>query len=154
MGGTTCQRSDQLTAKMPHHSSQVSSDLIWEIVGAQNAFLVKRAQSGGVRFSRDPMNLVNKHSRKHAGLVNEKQKHTQKPGAAAHKTTFGGNKTTRKTYKAIVSSTAKSGYRPDLRAPAVARASAIRFSQRPKKDTPEAKVRGAKAKKAAAAKDE
>merc|ERR1712093_346548 len=63
-------------------------------------------------------------------------------------------KTTRKTYKAIVSSTAKSGYRPDLRAPAVARASAIRFSQRPKKDTPEAKVRGAKAKKAAAAKDE
>merc|ERR1711964_384830 len=129
MGGTTCQRSDQLTAKMPHHSSQVSSDLIWEIVGAQNAFLVKRAQSGGVRFSRDPMNLVNK-------------------------TTFGGNKTTRKTYKAIVSSTAKSGYRPDLRAPAVARASAIRFSQRPKKDTPEAKVRGAKAKKAAAAKDE
>merc|ERR1711939_1214005 len=109
---------DQLTAKMPHHSSQVSSDLIWEIVGAQNAFLVKRAQSGGVRFSRDPMNLVNKHSRKHAGFVNEKavgiqaaegdkggvtlvtkkQKHTQKPGAAAHKTTFGGNKTTRKTY--------------------------------------------------------
>merc|ERR1711964_132357 len=103
-------------------------DLIWEIVGAQNAFLVKRAQSGGVRFSRDPMNLVNKHSRKHAGFVNEKavgiqaaegdkggvtlvtkkQKHTQKPGAAAHKTTFGGNKTTRKTYKAIVSSTAKS----------------------------------------------
>merc|ERR1712000_652710 len=144
MGGTTCQRSDQLTAKMPHHSSQVSSDLIWEIVGAQNAFLVKRAQSGGVRFSRDPMNLVNKHSRKHAGFVNEKavgiqaaegdkggvtlvtkkQKHTQKPGAAAHKTTFGGNKTTRKTYKAIVSSTAKSGYRPDLRAPAVARESA------------------------------
>jgi len=87
-------------------------------------------------------------------LVTKKQKHTQKPGAAAHKTTFGGNKTTRKTYKAIVSSTAKSGYRPDLRAPAVARASAIRFSQRPKKDTPEAKVRGAKAKKAAAAKDE
>merc|ERR1712000_586115 len=130
---------DQLTAKMPHHSSQVSSDLIWEIVGAQNAFLVKRAQSGGVRFSRDPMNLVDKGG---VTLVTKKQKHTQKPGAAAHKTTFGGNKTTRKTYKAIVSSTAKSGYRPDLRAPAVARASAIRFSQRPKKDTPEAKVRG------------
>merc|ERR1712225_154550 len=148
MGG---QRSDQLTAKMPHHSSQVSSDLIWEIVGAQNAFLVKRAQSGGVRFSRDPMNLGDKGG---VTLVTKKQKHTQKPGAAAHKTTFGGNKTTRKTYKAIVSSTAKSGYRPDLRAPAVARASAIRFSQRPKKDTPEAKVRGAKAKKAAAAKDE
>lgn len=62
--------------------------------------------------------------------------------------------TSSRTYKAIVSSTAKSGYRPDLRAPAVARASAIRFSQRPKKDTPEAKVRGAKATKAAAAKDE
>ena len=30
-------------------------------------------------------------------MVTKKQKHTQKPGAAAHKTTFGGNKTTRKS---------------------------------------------------------
>lgn len=40
--------------------------------GNRNAFLVKRAQSGGVQFSRDPFNLVNKHSRKYAGYANEK----------------------------------------------------------------------------------
>jgi hypothetical protein len=59
-----------------------------------------------------------------------------------------------RTYKGIVSSTAKSGYRSDLRAEAVSRASAIRLSQKPKKDAPEKKLRGAKAKKAAAEKDE
>jgi large subunit ribosomal protein L28e len=48
-----------------------------------------------------------------------------------------------------VSITAKSGYRPDLRAAAVSRASAIRQSQKPKKDAPESKPRGSKAKKAA-----
>lgn len=52
-------------------------------------------------------------------------------------------------YKGIANNTAKNGYRADLREEAVARASAIRQSQRPKKDTPPAKVRGAKAKKAA-----
>ena len=40
--------------------------------GKNNSFLVKRKQAGGVQFSRDPMNLVNKHSRKHAGFVNNK----------------------------------------------------------------------------------
>jgi large subunit ribosomal protein L28e len=59
-----------------------------------------------------------------------------------------------RTYKSIVSSTAKSGYRPDLRAAAVARASAIRLSQNPKKDAPEKKLRGNAAKKAAASKEE
>ena len=59
-----------------------------------------------------------------------------------------------RTYKSIASITAKSGYRPDLRSFAIARASGIRQSQRPKKDTPEKKIRGAKAKKAAAAKEE
>lgn len=48
--------------------------------------------------------------------------------------------------------TTKQDYRPDLRQEAVARASAIRLSQQPKKDLPEKKVRGAKAKDAAAKK--
>ncbi|KAN0102805.1 ribosomal protein L28e [Hyaloscypha variabilis] len=159
---------------MTHHSSQVSADLIWEIARNQNSYLVKRASSGGVRFSRDPLNLTNVHSRKYAGFVNDKAvgispaegdkggvtlitkktKHPQRPGSSVNKVTFGGSKTTRKTYKGIVSSTAKSGYRSDLRAEAVARASAIRLSQTPKKDAPEKKLRGSKAKKAAAEKDE
>jgi large subunit ribosomal protein L28e len=107
-------------------------------------------------------------------LITKKTKNTQKPGSHSHSTGLGGNKSTRKyvvtcvlenlgtisdilnyrTYKTIVNNTAKSGYRSDLRAHAVARASAIRKSQTPKKDLPESKLRGAKAKKAAAEKEE
>ncbi|CAG8954147.1 hypothetical protein HYFRA_00009251 [Hymenoscyphus fraxineus] len=159
---------------MSYHSEQVSADLIWEITRSQNSFLVQRAQSGGVRFSRDPFNLTNIHSRKNAGFINDKAvsiveekgdkkglnlitkkaKCNQKPGSSLHKTPLGGNKSTRKTYKTIASNIAKSGYRSDLRADAIARASAIRQSQVPKKAAPESKLRGAKAKKAAAEKDE
>ena len=73
--------------------SNISSDLIWEIArrtilarplsmtiltdpvspGNQNAYLVKRKTGGhAYYFSRDPLNLVNQHSRTHAGFVNEK----------------------------------------------------------------------------------
>ena len=55
-------------------------------------------------------------------------------------------------YKGIVNYTAKQGYRADLRQEAVARASAVRQSQRAKKETPEKKLRGATA-RAAAQKD-
>lgn len=61
--------------------SNVSSDLIWEItreyhvfddrlasdlsvLGANNSYLVKRRSGGGAQFSRDPLNVTNKHSRK------------------------------------------------------------------------------------------
>lgn len=56
-----------------------------------------------------------------------------------------------RTFKAIANQTAKSGYRPDLRAAAIARASALLRSQRPVKPTPEPKLRGNAAKKAAQA---
>lgn len=62
------------------HEANVSADLIWEIarmisglkqlnfadasLGANNAYLVKRRSGGGAQFSRDPLNLLNKHSRK------------------------------------------------------------------------------------------
>ena len=52
-------------------------------------------------------------------------------------------------YKGIVNYTAKQGYRADLRQESVARASALLQSYRPKKDIPEKKLRGSKAKKAA-----
>ena len=52
-------------------------------------------------------------------------------------------------YKAIVNYTAKQGYRADLRQEAVARASALRRASQEKGDTPERKIRGAKAKKVA-----
>lgn len=42
--------------------------------GNTNSFLVKRRLGSGkqVVFSRDPLNLVNKHSRKYVGYVNDK----------------------------------------------------------------------------------
>lgn len=58
-----------------------------------------------------------------------------------------------RTYKSVAGVVAKNSYRPDLRAHAVARASAIIKSQRPVKDSPEKKLRGSKAKKAAAEKE-
>lgn len=151
----------------PHHPN-ISADLVWEIVRNNNSFLVKRKTNGGVQLSRDPLNLANVHNRKYAGFVNEqavgvtenskgdvvvtskKTKHTQRPAEAVHTVIYHGGKSTRKTYKGIASSTAKSGYRPDLRAAAVSRASAIRRSQRPVRPEPEKKLRGKKAKIAAA----
>ncbi|KAK3944305.1 putative ribosomal protein l28e protein [Diplogelasinospora grovesii] len=148
----------------------VSADVVWEITRASNAFLVKRKTAGGGQFSRDPLNLTNKHSRKYAGFVNEKAVGVvpnekggvqviskkagahNKPASGRATVTYGGNKTTRKTYKNIASQTAKTGYRPDLRQAAIARASAIRRSQRPVKPEPERKLRGTAAKKAAAEK--
>ncbi|ORY63576.1 ribosomal L28e protein family-domain-containing protein [Pseudomassariella vexata] len=144
--------------------STVSADLVWEIVRNNNSYLVKRNTGGGVQFSRDPLNLTNKHSRKHAGFVNEKaigvvanekggvkvvskkNNHYSKPSATTE-TVFHGGKTARKTYKAVANQAAKSGYRPDLREAAVQRVSAIRKSQREPKPTPERKPRGNKAKK-------
>ncbi|KAL8914122.1 MAG: hypothetical protein Q9171_001238 [Xanthocarpia ochracea] len=146
--------------------TNVSSDLIWEICRPNNAYLVKRKSAGGSQFSKDPLNLTNKHSRKYAGFVNSKAvgllpaekggvtlitkrtKHQNRPAANRHEVTFAGNKSGPKVYKGIVNYTAKQNYRADLRQEAVARASAIRESGRSKKDVPEKKVRGAKAKAA------
>ncbi|TDZ27249.1 putative 60S ribosomal protein L28e [Colletotrichum spinosum] len=146
----------------------VSSDLIWEVVRSQNAFLVKRSDIGNLQLSRDPLNLTNKHSRKYAGFVNDKaigvvpnekggvqvvsknQKNGNKPAKATSETTFGGNKSARKTYKAVALQAAKDGYRADLREAAVQRVSAIRRSQKAVKPEAEKKPRGVKAKAAAA----
>ncbi|ODA82698.1 hypothetical protein RJ55_01207 [Drechmeria coniospora] len=145
----------------------ISADLIWEIVRNNNSFLVKSNCAGGVQFSRDPLNLTNKNSRKHAGFVNDKaigvvanekggvtviSKKTANPTRPAQtfvKATYGGNKSNRKSYKAVANQAAKSGYRSDLRSAAVERVSAIRRTQLPVKADPEPKLRGNKAKKAA-----
>jgi len=147
----------------------VSPDLIWGVVRDQNSYLVKRKTQGGVQFSRDPLNLVNLHSRKHAGFVNDKamgvaanekggvvvtskkSSALNKPGSSSYAVAYGGGKSSRKTYKTIANRSAKSGYRPDLRQAAVARASAIRLSQKKKKETPPPKLRGKKASEAAKA---
>ncbi|KAI4135184.1 MAG: hypothetical protein LQ347_000889 [Umbilicaria vellea] len=144
---------------MAEHHSNVSADVIWEICRANNAYLVKRTSGGGVQFSRDPLNLVNKHSRKAVGIhptekggvtmVTKKTKHHNRPAANKNEVSWTGKKSGPKVYKGIVNHTAKQGYRADLRQEAVARASAIRLSSQPKKEAAEKKIRGSKAKKAA-----
>ncbi|EOA89293.1 hypothetical protein ACJQWK_09338 [Exserohilum turcicum] len=149
-------------------ATTISHDLAWEITKGRSSTLVKRAN--GVQFSRDPLNLRNIYSRKNEGsiankaigvipgkeggvtlLVKKADKHHQ-PATAIQTTTFGPSKSTRKTYSAIVNSTTKRNYRPDLRKDAVARASAIRKSQKPVKADKPSKPRGVKAKAAAAEK--
>ncbi|KIX98024.1 uncharacterized protein Z520_06103 [Fonsecaea multimorphosa CBS 102226] len=143
----------------------ISGDLIWEVVRNNNAFLVKRKSGGGVQFSRDPFNLTNKHSRKHAGFVNDKAASiqlnekggvtllTKKTGSshkpASHHNThaYGKTASNRKIYKNVADAIGKRSYRGDLNRDAVARASALKDSQRPKKDTPEKKPRGLKGRK-------
>ncbi|KAF4468658.1 ribosomal l28e [Fusarium albosuccineum] len=166
----------------------ISSDLIWEIVRDNNSFSAKSKKNGGVQFSRDPLNLTNTTSRKHAGFVNDKavgisagekgavvvtskKAQPNKPAENLTKTSYSGAKANRKwclertplnsdlflanrTYQAVANQTAKNGYRPDLRSAAVERASAVKRSHKPVKPEPEQKLRGNKAKKAAAAAEE
>ncbi|GKZ97211.1 hypothetical protein AnigIFM59636_011964 [Aspergillus niger] len=147
-------------------AANVSSDLIWQLTRTQNAFLVKRNSGGGSQFSRDPLNLQNKHSFKYAGYANtkavgvqatenggvavitKKPSNPQQPAKNVVTVTYGPNASTLKIYKGVADKTAKNGYRADIREDAVARVSAIRRSQKAKKETPAQKPRGAKARKA------
>ncbi|KAF2160719.1 hypothetical protein M409DRAFT_70251 [Zasmidium cellare ATCC 36951] len=148
----------------------LSNDLLWEVTRSNSSFLVKRKQAGGVQFSRDPLNLTNKHSRKYEGYVNDQAigiqpdsntitlttklpSRTNKPAKSTQTSSFNASTPSRKLYKSVVNSTAKKGYRPDLRAEAVSRASAIRQTQRENKKDYEKKLRGAKARKAAEVKE-
>ncbi|CAI7583787.1 hypothetical protein N7455_011682 [Penicillium solitum] len=146
-------------------ASNISNDLVWQITRNQNSFLVNRNSGGGFQFSRDPLNLLNKHSYKYAGYANnkavgvqatengvavttKKPSNPQQPAQNVVTVTYGPSTSTRKIYKGVADKTAKNNYRADLREEAVARVSAVRRSQLPKKDTPAQKPRGAKARKA------
>lgn len=142
----------------------LSSDLIWQISRKNNSYLTKRTQSGGVQFSRDPLNLTNKHSRKYAGFANPQAiginadspntiglttklpNRANKPAKSQQTASFSASTPSRKLYKSVVNTTAKRGYRADLRAAAVARASAVKLSQQHKKDRAASKPRGKAAK--------
>ncbi|OQD78627.1 hypothetical protein PENDEC_c001G05845 [Penicillium decumbens] len=148
---------------MAAERTNVSNEVVWQITRNQNAYLVRRNAGGGSQFSRDPLNLVNKHSFKYAGYANtkaigvqdaengditvttKKPSNPHQPGKNLVTVTYGPKTSTRKLYKGVADKTAQNGYRADLREEAVARVSAIRRSQQPKKDTPAKKPRGAKA---------
>ncbi|KAF2638919.1 ribosomal protein L28e [Massarina eburnea CBS 473.64] len=146
----------------------LSSDLIWEITRGNSSTLVKRAQSGGVSFSRDTFNLRNKYSRKYEGLVADKAISVQpgqdggivvltkkadkanKPASHIQVSSVPAKRSARKTYAGVINQTAGRNYRSDLRTDAVARASSIRKSQKPVKESPPKKARGKKAQKSEA----
>lgn len=83
-------------------------------------------------------------------LLTKKAGKSNKPASGTQSSTFGPGTGSRSTYGKIVNSTAGRGYRADLRSAAVKRASAIKKSQKPAKKDHPVKLRGAKAKKAAA----
>ncbi|KAK9830401.1 hypothetical protein WJX72_011555 [[Myrmecia] bisecta] len=129
----------------------MSSQLVWQLVKNYNSFMVKGLN--GSTFSTEPGNLFNKHSYKYSGLANEKTVHieagddmavtvtksrtknAQKPAAARHSTT------SKKHVRRQATSLGKEvqHFRPDLKAAALARLSAVNKSQRTKRGSKAAK---------------
>ncbi|CAO3688717.1 unnamed protein product [Umbelopsis vinacea] len=123
----------------------MSSELVWAIVRNNNSFLVKRA---GAEFSTEPNNLANLNTFKYSGLANAKtvgikaaprgievtttKAKVASPAKRTTKVTI--SKGRRHTAKSVANIVARSGYRADLRAIALARASAILSSQQPVKE--------------------
>ncbi|KAF8600628.1 ribosomal protein L28e [Ceratobasidium sp. AG-I] len=140
----------------------MSQDLQWYLLRKYNSFVVKRVPEGPI-FSKEPGNLKNVHSRKYSGLIGDKSLHiahdgngisvtTRKPKATLHHHASGQHKSTirprsgsRRSHGAVASH-ARLGYRPDLRAAALQRVTALTRAQETKKPAPERKVRGKKAK--------
>ncbi|TBU21502.1 ribosomal protein L28e [Dichomitus squalens] len=139
----------------------MSGDLQWLLLRNGNAFTVKRLPEGPI-LSREPGNLTNIHSHKYSGLANEKAiavtdsesgiKLTyRKKGAAPNAvrpalvTTTIRSRSGGRRAAGITAKLAKRGYRPDLRAAALARVSALLASKKEKKLAPPKKARGKKA---------
>ncbi|KAH3678215.1 hypothetical protein WICMUC_001644 [Wickerhamomyces mucosus] len=125
--------------------SNVSNDLIWALTSKQSSFLVKRST---VTLSRDPLNVSGKNTKTSSGLANDKAlgisqqngkivvvskvaKNANKPSKATHTVAFNQYKSPRKAALAVSNLT--KGYRDDLRAVAVKRASQYSRSKSVKK---------------------
>merc|ERR1711990_411787 len=125
----------------------MSSDLVWACLRKNSSFLVKSKKYGGVRFTTEPGNLMNKHSYKYSGLANSRAigveeaergvvltvkstSNARKPAKLFAKKNLKRN--VRRAAQSIVGDTAGYYYRADLRNAALARLSAIHRSQRVK----------------------
>ncbi|KAI0652645.1 ribosomal protein L28e [Trametes meyenii] len=139
----------------------MSADLQWLLLRKNNSFTVKRVVEGPI-FSKEPGNLTNIHSWKYSSLANEKtitvkdsesgiQLAYRKKGAAptavrpAYSTLAIRPRSGPRRAAGVTARLAKRGYRPDLRAAAIARVNALIVSKREKKATPPKKARGKKA---------
>lgn len=139
-----------------------SNDLLWLMIRDNSSFIVKRPNEK--MFSREPLNLTNKHTAKYSGHANDRIIGVQPSKKGKGVTLFTKSKKENDTspVKTLIKSdlrnssakgistniynaTVKKGYRVDLRYEALARGSAIVLSQQPKKDAPAKKTRGIKA---------
>ncbi|KAI9273737.1 ribosomal protein L28e [Sporodiniella umbellata] len=139
----------------------MSAELVWGIIKNNNSFLVKRQN---VQFSSEPSNLLNINSFKYSGIANHKtaaiipaargvrvtlRKANKEQSPAKSANTVVIAKTRRQTSKSVANLIARGNkYRPDLRAAAVARASAVISSQRPVKVQKKRESKGIRANKA------
>jgi len=125
-----------------------SDDLIWLLVKNNNKFLVKRNgnNTSSITFSSEPNNLYNLNTFKYSGLANKKTvavspseglsvvlettktKKGNHPGSLVHRSHL--KKDFRKMAKTVVNQVATNGYRPDLKAAALARLAAVHKSLR------------------------
>jgi large subunit ribosomal protein L28e len=140
----------------------MSTDLTWMLIRNNSAFLVKR---GGLQFSREAGNLMNRNSQKYTGLATTKPVTLQAAPASAkgvqvrltkkavpaakvakHTRTITLAKGFRSSAKSVRSLLGKA-YRPDLATVAVARLRAICDSQKPVKLRAVKKARGSAARK-------
>ncbi|KAF6257719.1 component of cytosolic 80S ribosome and 60S large subunit [Scenedesmus sp. NREL 46B-D3] len=117
--------------------------LIWEVVKGHNSFVRKNLH--GTTFSAEAGNLYNKHSYKYSGLANAQTVDIRAEGDAVKvskkRSKFVNqpaknvaSNISKKNGRRVLKSVAKdvAGYRPDLKAAAVARASAVVKSIRAK----------------------
>lgn len=131
--------------------SLVSPHIVWDVVRKHHAFLKKNRISA---FSAEKGNLRNKHSFKYSGLAQRKtvsveeqvsmkegapvrrivlsvaKGNTNQPAISKAETPLEGHKDHVASIKAVNDATYSEFYRPDLRADALARLSALRSSRR------------------------
>lgn len=128
-------------------ATMTSSDLQWELLRqTNNRFLLKRS---GLTFSTEPGNLLNLHSKKYSGLVNEKAIHVGFPTkdtasvAVSYKTKrshyskpseFSVKKGYKGSHAAVDKYAKDTLYRVDLACATKARISAVIRAQKPKKE--------------------
>merc|ERR1711881_720770 len=126
--------------------SKMSSDIAWAITRNNSAYLLKK-RNCPKPFSTDPMNLTNKHSQRHTGVVNKKalsiapaadnkgftvtlkKGNTFKPSKS--KATVVMKSGPRRTLHKVKAMMMKHRYRKDLTKAAMRRAAVIVRSQKP-----------------------
>lgn len=128
---------------------QVSDSLVWQLVKANNSFMVKKngrtRRSGAIQFSTERGNLKNLSTYKYSGIANSKtidinaaqekvalKKATISAGTAPAKgvAVIPLNKNFRRVAKTIQSQATDNFYRSDLKSAALARWAAVYNSTR------------------------